>query len=102
MNDSSPEPAELLSPQVVTFDAIMPAAMAVRAEETGVQKASNDPVDLPGAERLGGRLHFFRRRVCDDCQCRPHCHYAGRRRDVLRSIAYGVVRLLTGLAFSSA
>ena len=33
-------------PQTVTFDAIMPAAMTLRAEESGVKRASTDPVTL--------------------------------------------------------
>ena len=37
------------SPQPVTFDAIMPAAMAARAEESGVKKASTDPLSAAGA-----------------------------------------------------
>ena len=33
MNDISSDPAEPLSPQIITFDAIMPAEMAIRAGE---------------------------------------------------------------------
>jgi hypothetical protein len=31
-------------PQVVTFETILPATLAVRAEEIGVRKATSDPV----------------------------------------------------------
>ena len=37
-----PDPA----PQHVTFDAIMPAGMAGRAEESGVKKAAMDPLTV--------------------------------------------------------
>jgi hypothetical protein len=41
MKKQSPENS-LSSPQLVTFDAIMPATMAVRAEESGMKRASTD------------------------------------------------------------
>ena len=46
-------------PQVVTFDAIMPAAMAVRAEESGVKRASTDPLTILVLSVLGGAFVAF-------------------------------------------
>jgi hypothetical protein len=47
------------SPQVVTFDAIMPAAMAVRAEASGVMRASTDPITLLALSVLAGAFISF-------------------------------------------
>jgi hypothetical protein len=41
-----PSENSVSSPQLITFDAIMPATMAVRAEESGVKRASTDPITL--------------------------------------------------------
>jgi formate transporter len=45
--------------QLVTFDAIMPAAMAVRAEESGVRRASTDPLTLLALSVLAGAFISF-------------------------------------------
>ena len=44
---------------VVTFDAILPAAMAVRAEESGVKRASTDPLTLLVLSVLAGAFISF-------------------------------------------
>ena len=51
---------------MVTFDAIMPASMAVRAEQSGVKRANTDPVTVLAAERARRRLHFVRRNFRND------------------------------------
>ncbi|HEY6382375.1 MAG TPA: hypothetical protein VIY07_11300 [Pseudolabrys sp.] len=45
MKKQSPENS-INSPQLITFDAIMPSTMAVRAEESGVKRATTDPMTL--------------------------------------------------------
>jgi formate transporter len=48
-----------IEPQTVTFDAIMPAAMAVRAEASGVKRASTDPLMLLVLSVLAGAFISF-------------------------------------------
>lgn len=45
MKKQSPENS-VNPPQLITFDAIMPSTMAVRAEESGVKRATTDPITL--------------------------------------------------------
>jgi hypothetical protein len=45
MKKQSPENS-VNPPQLITFDAIMPSTMAVRAEESGMKKAITDPITL--------------------------------------------------------
>jgi formate/nitrite transporter FocA (FNT family) len=59
MNDISSDPAEPLSPQIVTFDAIMPAEMAVRAERTGALRASSDLLTSLVLSSLAGAFISF-------------------------------------------
>jgi len=55
MSDRPSRPDNDLSPpQVVTFDAVMPAALAARAEESGVKRASSDPLTILVLSVLGG------------------------------------------------
>src|SRR3954470_14403214 len=57
MNDRPPPtPPDI---QLVTFDAIMPAAMAVRAEEAGAARASIDPLTLLVLSVLAGAFVAF-------------------------------------------
>src|SRR5215471_13723335 len=67
------------SPQVVTFDAVLPATMAVRAEAWGVKRASTDPLTLLVLSVLAGA---------------DGTALSG-------GLPYGVVRLLTGIVFST-
>jgi hypothetical protein len=53
------------SPRLVTFDAIMPAAMAARAEESGVKRVSTDLLTLLGSRTPSGPA------VQPDCVNRP-------------------------------
>jgi formate/nitrite transporter FocA (FNT family) len=47
------------SPQLVTFDAILPAAMAARAEESGVKRISTDALTLFVLSILAGAFIAF-------------------------------------------
>jgi len=83
-----PPPNELTAPQTVTFDAIMPATMALRAEESGVKRASTDTVTLLLLSVLAGAFISF------------GAIFATTVSAGSADLPYGVGRLLTGLAFS--
>jgi len=96
---SDPEPAQ--APQLVTFDAIMPAAMAARAEQTGTKKASADPLEVLALSVLAGAFiglgAVFATTVSAGSMT---VATAGDANAYSVALPYGVVRLLTGLAFS--
>lgn len=75
------------APQIVTFDAILPATMAVRAEESGVKKANTDTLTLLALSVLAGAFIAFGAIFATTVT-------AGT------GLPYGVVKLLSGLAFS--
>jgi formate transporter len=75
------------SPQLVTFDAIMPAAMAVRAEESGVKRASTDALTVLVLSVLGGAFISFGAVFATTVS-------AGGA-----DLPYGIVRLLSALVF---
>lgn len=77
-----------ISPQTVTFDAIMPAAMALRAEESGVKRAATDPTTLFVLSVLAGAFISF------------GAIFATTVSAGTTALPYGVTRLLTGLVFS--
>ena len=55
-------PTGLIPPQapvVVTFDTIMPAAMAIRAEESGVNRAGTEPLTVMVLSVLAGAFISF-------------------------------------------
>jgi formate transporter len=79
---------ELTPPQTVTFDAIMPAAMARRAEESGVKRAATDPTTLLMLSVMAGAFISF------------GAIFATTVSAGSTDLHYGVGRLLTGLAFS--
>lgn len=76
------------SAQQVTFGAILPADMAVRAEASGVQRAATDPVTIFVLSILGGAFIAFGAIFATTV-------IAGAG----ASVPFGVVRLLTGLVF---
>src|SRR5262245_23251469 len=83
-----PAPDEIPAPQVVTFDAIMPASMAVRAEQSGVNRAATDPLIVFVLSILAGAFVAFGAIFATTVA-------AGT------GLPYGVSRLLTGLVFSA-
>ena len=76
------------APQLVTFDAIMPASMAVRAEQSGVNRAATDPLTVFVLSILAGAFVAFGAIFATTVT-------AGT------GLSYGVGRLLTGLVFSA-
>jgi formate transporter len=75
------------SPQIVTFDAIMPPAMAVRAEASGVKRASLDVTTLLALSVLAGAFVAF------------GAIFATTVSAGATDMPYGVGRLLVGLVF---
>src|SRR5262249_2520994 len=59
MDDRPSELKAAKAPQLVTFDAILPAAMALRAEESGVKRVSTDPLTLLALSVLAGAFIAF-------------------------------------------
>jgi formate transporter len=91
------EPA---SPQTVTFEAIMPAAMAVRAEDSGIRRAALDPMAVFVLSLLGGAFVAFGAIFATTVSAGTYT--SSDAAGLLQSSAtlpYGVVRLLVGLAF---
>jgi formate transporter len=88
MQDPTPDLEAVKPPQPITFEAILPGDMAVRAEESGVKKASTDLLTLVVLSVLAGAFIAFGAIFATTVS-------AGGA-----ALPYGVVRLLTGLAFS--
>jgi formate/nitrite transporter len=76
-------------PQLVTVDAIMPATMAVRAEESGVKRASTDLTTLIVLSVMAGAFISF------------GAIFATTVSAGTTGMPYGLVRLLIGLVFSA-
>jgi formate transporter len=93
--------SEPQSPQLVTFDAILPPAMALRAEETGVKRVATDPLTRFILSILAGAFIAFGAIFATTVMAggievtAPDGAWAGSAR-----LPYGIVRLLGGLAFS--
>jgi len=88
MKKQSPENS-ITPPQLITFDAIMPSTMAARAEESGVKRATTDPITLFALSILAGAFISF------------GAIFATTVSAGTVGMPYGVVRLLSGLVFST-
>jgi formate/nitrite transporter len=93
---SSPAPQP---PQSVMFDAIMPAAMAVRAEESGVKRAALDPLTLTVLAILGGAFVAFGAVFATTITAGSAAITSADGAVLSAGLPYGIVRLLNGLAF---
>jgi formate/nitrite transporter len=105
MEDAMPEPSSSArsadSPQLVTFDAILPAAMAARAEEGGVRRAATDPLTLLVLSVLAGAFIAFGAVFATTVSAGGIVLTAADGSPALSAgLPYGMVRLITGLAFS--
>jgi len=76
------------TPQAVSIDTIMPAEMAVRAEQAGVRRASMDPLTVLVLSVLGGAFISFGAIFSTTVS-------AGAS-----GLPYGVAKLLAGIVFS--
>ena len=96
-----PHPNDAQTPQLVTFDAILPPAMAVRAEETGVKRASTDPLTLLVLSVLAGAFISFGAIFATTVGAGTTALTSADGATVFTAaLPYGVVRLLMGIVFS--
>jgi formate transporter len=87
--------------QLVTFDAIMPATMATRAEESGVRRASTDPLTLFVLGVLAGAFIAFGSIFATTVSAGAIAVTTVDGAIAFSTaLPYGVGRLLAGLAFS--
>jgi formate transporter len=92
-----PDPA----PQHVTFDAIMPTAMAARAEESGVKKAAMDPLTVLILSVLAGAFVAFGAIFATTVSAGSILVTAADGAPAASAaLPYGIGRLLIGVAFS--
>jgi formate/nitrite transporter len=88
-------------PQLVAFDAILPATMAVRAEDGGVKKASTDPLTLLVLSILAGAFIAFGAIFSTTVTAGSAVIAAADGAPAFSAaLPYGVVRLLSGVVFS--
>jgi formate transporter len=86
-------------PQTVTFEAILPPAMALRAEESGVKRASTDPLTLLILSVLGGAFVSFGAMFATTVSA-GNIAVSGTGLALSAALPYGIIRLISGLAFS--
>jgi formate transporter len=99
MNEPPPVDADK-SPQAITLDPIMPAALAVRAEEAGVNRASLDPLTVFVLSVLGGAFVAFGAVFATTVTAGSIVVTATDGATTLSAgLPYGILRLLTGLVF---
>jgi formate transporter len=92
---------EAVQPQAVTFEALLPAAMALRAEESGVKKAEIDKLNLLVLSVLGGAFVSFGAIFATTVTAGAiSAVTADGATSLSAALPYGVVRLLSGLAFT--
>jgi formate transporter len=97
------KPADLdpPKPQAVTFEALLPAAMAARAEESGVNKAAIDKLNLLVLSILGGAFISFGAIFATTVSAGSIAvTTADGAASLSAALPYGVVRLLVGVVFS--
>jgi formate transporter len=88
------------SPQTITFEAIMPAAMALRAEASGIKRAELDPLAVFVLSILGGAFVAFGAIFATTVSAGTFISFdAAGLAQSSASLPYGVSRLLVGLAF---
>src|SRR4051812_2135064 len=88
------------SPQTVTFEAIMPAAMAVRAEESGIKRAALDPLAAFVLSLLAGAFVAFGAIFATTVSAGTMTSIAPDGSVVSSAaVPYGIGRLLVGLTF---
>jgi formate transporter len=100
LSTPAPPRIESLAPQTVTFEAIMPAAMAVRAEESGIKRAALDPLACFVLSVLAGAFVAFGAIFATTVSAGTMTTIAPDGSLVSSAaLPYGIGRLLIGLAF---
>ena len=98
MNDVNPQDSG--SPLTVTFDAVMPAALAARAEEAGVRRAATDPLNILILSVLGGAFVAFGAIFATTVSAGSIAiSSADGVTQLAAGLPFGIVRLLVGLVF---
>ena len=88
------------SPQTVTFEAVMPAAMAIRAEESGINRAALDPLAAFVLSLLAGAFVAFGAIFATTVSAGTMTSIAPDGSVVASAaVPYGIGRLLIGLTF---
>src|SRR3954447_14291654 len=88
-------------PQVVTFEAILPPAMPLRAEDSGVKRAAIGPLNLFVLSLLGGAFVSFGALFATTVSAGSSLIAGSGGLAASASVPYGITRLLVGLVFSS-
>src|SRR5215469_13315137 len=90
------------SPQLVTFEAILPATMAARAEESGVKRISTDPLTVFVLSILAGAFIALGAVFATTVGAGTSTITSTADGAVVYSavLPYGVARLLIGVVFS--
>lgn len=89
------------SPQLIAFEAVLPAAMAARAEEAGVKKAASDPLTVLVLSVLAGAFISFGAIFATTVAAGGISLTTADGSTALSAgLPYGIVRLLMGLVFS--
>jgi formate transporter len=89
------------SPQIVSLDTILPADMAVRAEQAGVTRAGMDMLSLFVLSTLAGAFISFGAIFATTVGAGSISIAQGGSDATLATLPYGVVRLLVAVVFSS-
>jgi formate transporter len=101
MDNGQPKFTAAPSPQPVTFEAILPATMAARAEESGVKRIATDPITLLVLSILAGAFIAFGAVFATSVGAGTIAiTTAGGAAVYSTALPYGIVRLLTGVVFS--
>ena len=81
------------------FDAVMPADMAARAEESGIKRAELDPLTLLVLAVLGGAFVAFGAVFATTVTAGSAAITSADGGALSAGLPYGIVRLLTGVTF---
>jgi len=102
MDKRSSDSSLAKSPQLVTFDAILPATMAARAEESGVKRISTDPLTVFVLSILAGAFIALGAVFATTVGAGTSTITSTANGAVVYSavLPYGVARLLIGIVFS--
>jgi formate transporter len=92
---------DVVPPQTVAFDAILPVAMALRAEASGLKRASTDPLTLLVLAVMAGAFISFGAIFATTVSAgNIAITTADGKSALFAALPYGVVRLMAGVVFS--
>ena len=98
---SDQQPPVSASPQLITFEAVVPSSMALIAEQSGVKRASTDPLTVFVLSVLAGAFISFGAIFATTVGAGSIAIVSSDGSQALTaSIPYGVTRLLMGAVFS--